>query len=99
MKYWVWLSQIPGLGPIRKKKLLEKYKTPEKIYMVKGLNDNIDKIISYKKIPTFVETAIIQFKDEIVYDGMLSSYPINFGISFVKTVDKDYNKLMKYYHL
>ncbi len=75
------------------------FMTPEKIYMVKGLNDNIDKIISYKKIPTFVETAIIQFKDEIVYDGMLSSYPINFGISFVKTVDKDYNKLMKYYHL
>ena len=35
MKYWVWLSQIPGLGPIRKKKLLEKYKTPEKIYMLK----------------------------------------------------------------
>ena len=35
MKYWVWLSQIPGLGPIKKKKLLEKYKTPEKIYMLK----------------------------------------------------------------
>lgn len=31
-KYWIWLSLINGLGVIKKKKLLELYKTPEKIY-------------------------------------------------------------------
>ena len=70
-----------------------------KIYMVKGLNDNIDNIITYDKLPCFVETSLIEFNGNIVYDGIISSYPITFGINFVKTVEKEYNKSMKYYHL
>ena len=31
-KYWIWLSLIKNLGSKRKLKLLELYKTPEKIY-------------------------------------------------------------------
>ena len=31
-RYWIWLSLINGLGAIKKKKLLELYKTPENIY-------------------------------------------------------------------
>ena len=31
-KYWIWFSLIKGLGSKRKQKLLESYKTPEKIY-------------------------------------------------------------------
>ena len=75
------------------------FMSKDKIYMVKGLNDNIDNIISYKNLPCFTETALIQFQDTIVYDGLLSSYPIDFGIGFTKTVEKEYNNLMKYYHL
>ena len=70
-----------------------------KIYMVKGLNDNIDNIITYDKLPCFVETSLIEFNGNIVYDGIISSYPISFGINFVKTVEKEYNESMKYYHL
>ena len=75
------------------------FMSKDKIYMVKGLNDNIDNIISYKNLPCFTETALIQFQDTIVYDGLLSSYPIDFGIGFTKTVEKEYDNLMKYYHL
>lgn len=32
MEYWIWLSRIQGLGPIKTKQLLEIYKTPEKIW-------------------------------------------------------------------
>lgn len=32
MFYWIWFSQIKGLGPKQKKILLELYKLPEKIY-------------------------------------------------------------------
>ena len=42
----------------------------DKIYMVKGLNDNIDNIISYKDLPSPVITSIIPFKNYLVYDGM-----------------------------
>ena len=31
-RYWIWLSLLKGLGSKRKKKLLELYETPEKIY-------------------------------------------------------------------
>ncbi|WP_097677506.1 DNA-processing protein DprA [Anaerosalibacter sp. Marseille-P3206] len=32
MLYWIWLTQINGLGPIRQRALLEKFNTPENIY-------------------------------------------------------------------
>lgn len=35
MNYWIWLATIEGIGPIRKKKLLEKFKIPRKIYAAK----------------------------------------------------------------
>ena len=34
-KYWIWLSTIKGLGSRRKQILLNKYKTPERIYNLK----------------------------------------------------------------
>lgn len=70
-----------------------------KIYMVKGLNDNIDNIITYDKLPCFVETSLIEFNGNIVYDGIISSFPVKFGMNFIKTVEKEYNESMKYYHL
>lgn len=32
MKYWLWLDQIPGLGPVTAKTLLKTFKTPQAIY-------------------------------------------------------------------
>ncbi|NMA87166.1 MAG: DNA-protecting protein DprA [Tissierellia bacterium] len=32
MLYWIWLSQIKGVGPKRQRLLLEKFNTPDKIY-------------------------------------------------------------------
>lgn len=71
----------------------------DKIYMIKGLTSNIDEVISYKDLPCMTETAIIPFKNVLVYDGMLQNYPIDFGINFSKIVNKDYEIKMKYYHL
>ena len=70
-----------------------------KIYMVKGLNDNMDNIITYDKLPCFVETSLIEFNGNIVYDGIISSFPVKFGMNFIKTVEKEYKESMKYYHL
>lgn len=33
-KYWIWLSLIKNLGTKKIKKLLETYKTPQKIYQL-----------------------------------------------------------------
>lgn len=73
-KYWIWLSLIKGLGAVRKRKLLEKYKTPEEIYKLKkeelqeieGIGEKIaEKIIDkntrnmvYKHIKCMIENNI-----------------------------------------
>ncbi len=36
MKYWVWLSQLKGVGPVTQKKLLQHFHDPELIYAASG---------------------------------------------------------------
>lgn len=56
-KYWIWLSNIQGLGSIRKQILLQRYKTPEKIYtlkkeeilQIKGFNETLAENIICKE--------------------------------------------------
>lgn len=73
--------------------------TGDRVYMVKGINANLDEIISYQDLPAPVVTSLVSFKNTLVYDGMLYTYPIQLGGGIVKQVEKDYNALMKYYHL
>ena len=65
-RYWIWFSLIKGLGCVRKRKLLQLYKSPENIYnltkkellkiayklfMTKGYeNTSVDEIIAEAKI-------------------------------------------------
>lgn len=57
MEYWIWLSRIQGLGPIKTKQLLETYKTPEKIWSLskeeliktKGIGEKIAEEILKKE--------------------------------------------------
>ena len=71
----------------------------DRIYMVKGLNDNIDNIISYRQLPYITVTSIIPFKGVLVYDGMLSGIAVKTGNSFEDIIEKEYNNMIKYYHL
>ena len=71
----------------------------DKIYMVKGLNDNIDHIIPYDELPHIAITSVIPFKGNLVYDGMLLGMPVRMGYDFDEMVDKEYDTMMKYYHL
>lgn len=68
-------------------------------YMIKGINDNLDNIISYKDLPIPTFTAVIPFKNVLIYDGILRNMPINFGNSFGKTMENELEKSIKYYHL
>ncbi len=75
------------------------FMTQDKVYMVKGINDNIDNIISYKDLPYICITSIIPFKNVLVYDGMFNSFEINLGNAFEEILDSEYDNLIKYYHL
>ena len=71
----------------------------DRVYMIKGLNSNIDEVIPYHDIPCIVTTSLFPYDEVIIYDGLLSTYPISMGTSFAKIVEKEYNEDMKYYHL
>jgi len=71
----------------------------EKTYMIKGINDNIDNIISYQDLPQAVMTSIIPFKNVLIYDGLLMKLGIKMGNDFERIIDNEYSKSMKYYHL
>ena len=67
--------------------------------MVKGINDNLDNIISYRVLPLSVRTTIIPFMGCLIYDGILGEYPIDFGPGLNETIERDYDELEKIYYL
>lgn len=71
----------------------------DKIYMIKGVNDNIDNIIPYQELPQIVVTSIIPFKNTLIYDGMLVGMGVNIGNEFGEMIEREYDTMMKYYHL
>lgn len=73
--------------------------TEDKVYMIKGLNANIDEIIPYDELPYVVTTSILPFKGNLVYDSLFFSTDMKFGVGFEEMVDKEYELTMKYYHL
>lgn len=71
----------------------------DKTYMIKGINDNLDNIISYKDLPQPVMTSIIPFKNVLIYDGLLMELGIKLGNDFDKVIEEEYVNSIKYYHL
>ena len=47
------------------------------VYLVKGLISSIEDMVPYT--PIMIETTLIPFKDNIVTDGLLKNYNIQFG--------------------
>ncbi len=86
MEYWIWLSRIEGLGPIKIKSLLEKYKTPEKIWnlnkselmQIKGIGENIANNILKREYRENLEQYI--------------KYMEKYNIGIITIKDKDYPK-------
>ena len=71
----------------------------DRCYMIKGLTCNIDEVIEYETLPEPTMMIIFPFKDVLVYDGMIATYPIKIGSAMEDMIMADYNKSIKYYHL
>lgn len=86
MKYWIWLSRIEGLGPIKIKELLKQYKTPEKIWKLtkqelmktKGIGENIANNILKKEYRENLDQYI--------------KYMRKYNIEMLTIKDQDYPK-------
>ena len=70
-----------------------------KTYMIKGINDNLDNIISFKDLPLPIITTIIPFKNMIIYDGLFAPFNVDMGPSFNKVIENQYITQEKIYQL
>lgn len=70
-----------------------------KLYMVKGLRNNIDKVVSREIIPTLISTTLIMFKDTIVYCGMFKSADLKYDNMIIEAILHEASNAITYYHL
>ena len=51
----------------------------DQVYSVHGILDPLDEIVPSFTLPQMVETVLLPFKGQIIYDGLLSGYRVHFG--------------------
>jgi len=69
-----------------------------KIYMVKGVRANLDKLIK-DELPVFIETALLMFKGKLIYNSFFTRTEMVFGSVLKRFAIEEREKCMKYYHL
>ena len=88
-KYWIWFSLIKGLGSKRKQKLLESYKTPEKIYKLTK-----KELIATNGVGEKIVENILKSKDED-YLKKYILYMQKHNIDIININDENYPKILK----
>lgn len=90
MEYWIWLSRIEGIGPIKIKQLLDMYKTPERIWKLSK-----EELTSIKGIGEKIANKII----DVTYRKNLEQY-VNYmkkyNIGMITIFDTDYPQKLKH---
>ncbi|NKQ36842.1 MAG: hypothetical protein HF973_14685, partial [Chloroflexi bacterium] len=51
----------------------------EKVYGVLALQDALEDLLAYVRLPYYVRTTLLPFKGQIIYDGLLEGYAVSFG--------------------
>ncbi len=69
------------------------------LYMVKVLTRNIDEIISNEQLQIVVQTSIIPFKDQIVFDSVLTEGQISIVTNIKSKIFEDIKTTKKIYKL
>lgn len=88
-KYWIWFSLIPKLGSKRKQKLLEKYKTPEKIYKLTK-----KELTNIKGIGDEAASNVINSRNEKIIEYHIK-YMKNNNIDIINIYEKYYPECLK----
>ncbi len=88
-RYWIWFSLIKKLGCIRKKRLLEIYKTPEKIYNLTG-----KELAKINGIGEEIIHNIMESKNERVIDYHIKYIKEN-NIDIIHIYEESYPQILK----
>lgn len=89
MNYWIWLASIKELGPVKKLRLLEKFKSPEKIY---NLKDN--ELLKVEGLNNKIIENINVSKDEELLKKY-EAYILKNNIRIINIFDEDYPESLR----
>jgi len=65
--------------------------SPPKAYGVLSLKDGFDEILG-PYLPIMLETVLLPFKEQITYDGLMSSYRVTFGAGIRRDLNDAYQE-------
>ena len=68
--------------------------SPAIAYGVQGLTDPMEETIGLQ-LPIYVKAVLLPFEDQIIYDGLLSSYPIFFGGGIKRSLNETYRRIQE----
>lgn len=88
--YWIWLSRIEGLGPIKIKKLLEIYKTPEQIWKLSK-----KELVAIKGIGEKLAEKILDLSYRENLNNYIS-YMQKYDIGIITIQDENYPEKLKH---
>lgn len=88
--YWIWLSRIEGLGPIKMKELLETYHTPERIWSLTK-----EELMKIKGIGEKMadQIAKVEYRQNL---KQYVDYMKQYGIGIITIFDDDYPESLKH---
>lgn len=69
--------------------------TPPRVYAVSSLKNSFEEIFGLLSLPIYMEAVFLQFKDQIIYDGILHVNNIIFGRHMTHSLKEDYKKAKK----
>lgn len=69
--------------------------SPASAYGVQGITDPLEEIVG-PYLPIYVKTVLIPFEDRIIYDSLLSSYPIQFGSGYRHSLQETYRNIQEH---
>lgn len=87
--YWYWLCNIPGIGQVKIKKLIDAFNTPENIYKADLESISELGVITRKDIKYLNESKY----DRLVYENYLKMEKN--GISIISMFDDEYPKKLR----
>ena len=88
-RFWIWLAMIKGLGSIRKKRLLEIYKNPEKIY-----NLSKEQLTKVEGIGEKIVESIVDENTKKQVDEQIRKMKL-LNVDIISINDKSYPQALK----
>ena len=93
-----WQYRVSGdffiLRHLKKYSIFLSRGSPPRAYGVLGLTGPIEEVIG-PELPIYVKAVLLPFEDHVIYDSLLSAYPIYFGAGYRSSFNDTYRDVQE----